>query len=303
MTASRSPSRPSALSPVADEPIEARIVKAFPSLTPAHRQMAEFVRANLFQAATMRIDEFADATGVSIATANRFARALGFDGYPQFRTNLLRGFEATLAPVERLRSALESPASSDEVLASALELDIQNIDATRRALDAETCERAVTALLEARRVRIVGYGASAYLAGLMEHALYPYCRDVQSVALVGGASHAARRLFDMSADDVLVAIAFPRYVRDTIVLATRAREHGARVFALTDGPTSPLAPIADIAVYVRAHRRLSANSNATVLSVIEALCDAVAHRAPKSVRSATEMMEFMLPWLLQTSGK
>lgn len=58
-----------------------------------------------------------------------------------------------------------------------------------------------------------------------------------------------------------------------------------------------------IAVYVHAHRRLSANSNAAVLSVIEALCDAVAQRAPKSVCSAAGMMEFMLPWLLQADNK
>lgn len=125
----RSKSAAALVPPPADEPIEARIVRTLSSLTPAHRQMAEFVRANLFRAATMRIDEFADANGVWIATANRFAHALGFDGYAQFRANLVRGFEATLAPVGRLRTALDSPVTSAEVLACALELDIQNIDA------------------------------------------------------------------------------------------------------------------------------------------------------------------------------
>ena len=90
----------------ADELISARIAAAMPTLTPIHRRMGAFVLANLFRSATMRIDELASAVGASVATANRFARALGFDGYPAFREALVRGFEATIAPVERLRTAL-----------------------------------------------------------------------------------------------------------------------------------------------------------------------------------------------------
>ena len=41
--------------------IVARITAAMPVLTPGHRRMAEYVLANLFHAATMRIDELADA--------------------------------------------------------------------------------------------------------------------------------------------------------------------------------------------------------------------------------------------------
>ncbi len=69
------------------------------------------------------------------------------------------------------------------------------------------------------------------------------------------------------------------------------------MLALTDGPTSPLAPIADIALYAQAGNRLSANSDATVLALIEALCGAVAHRAERPVKAAAEMTEFVLPWL------
>lgn len=50
------------------------IAKAIPSLTPAHRHMADYVLAHSFRAATMTIDELAVATNVSVATANRFAR-------------------------------------------------------------------------------------------------------------------------------------------------------------------------------------------------------------------------------------
>nr|WP_315597535.1 MurR/RpiR family transcriptional regulator [uncultured Cupriavidus sp.] len=282
--------------------ISERIARALPTLTPAHQRMANYVLDNLFRAATMRIDEFATAVEVSVATANRFAKALGFEGYPQFRAELVRGFEATLAPVERLRDELARPTTVGEVFAAALDDGARNLESTRRNLDVGSVERAVDAILGAERVYVMGFGASGFLSGLMQHGLEMHCRMVTSVSTVGGASHAARQLFKLTPQDLVIAIAFPRYVADSMVLAQRVKAHGGRLLALTDGPTSPLAPLADIALYANAGNRLSANSDATVLALIEALCGAVAYRSARSVKAAAEMTEFLLPWLYGAPG-
>ncbi|SDQ79190.1 transcriptional regulator, RpiR family [Paraburkholderia fungorum] len=294
--------RPSAASSPAEQAIAAHIAKAMPTLTPIHRRMGEYVLANLFRAATMRIDELASVVGASVATANRFARALGFDGYPQFREALVRGFEATLAPVERLRSAQESLAPGDDLVDASLEQAASNLNATRTAIDRAAADAAVEAIIAARRVFVLGYGASAFLAGLMEHGLTPYHDNVQSLALMGGPTHAARRLFASNEDDLVIGIAFPRYVEDTIELARRAASRGARVLALTDGPRSPLAQFASLSLYIRADRRLASNADSAVLAVIEALCDAVAYRATRSVQAAAEVSEFVLPWLVDSQA-
>jgi DNA-binding MurR/RpiR family transcriptional regulator len=293
----------SAASSPAGTTIEALIAAAMPTLTPIHRRMGAYVQANLFRAATMRIDELASAVGASVATANRFARALGFDGYPAFRGALVRGFEATLAPVERLRSAQESPASGDELLAASLEQAAVNLRLTHDAIDSTAADAAVEAILAARRVFVLGSGASAFLAGLMEHGLLPYHDNVQSLALIGGPTHAARRLFSAGKGDLVIGIAFPRYVDDTVQLARRAASLGARVLALTDSVDSPLGQFADMTLSIRAERRLAATSEAAVLAVIEALCDAVAFRTKRSVQASAEMTEFVLPWLSQPQSE
>jgi len=282
---------------VADQTISALIATQMPSLSPIHQRMGEYVQSNMFRAATMRIDELSDAVGASVATANRFARALGFDGYPAFRAALVRGFEATLAPIERLRSSQASPTTGGQVFDATLDLAAANLQLTRSVTHGEAIEAAVEAILAARRVFVLGYGSSAFLAGLMDHGLTPYHGNVQSLALAGGPSHAARHLSNVSSSDLLIAIAFPRYVEDTIKLARAASGRGARVLALTDSVASPLVDFADLTVYVRAERRLAANSDATVLAVIEALCDAVAHKVKHSVEVAMDLTEFVLPWL------
>ncbi|CAJ0812292.1 MULTISPECIES: MurR/RpiR family transcriptional regulator [Ralstonia] len=281
----------------AEATVSDRIAATLATLTPAHQRMAEYVLANPFRAATMRIDEFAAAVEMSIATANRFALALGFDGYPQFRAGLLRGFEATLAPVEKLRHELARPATSAEIFAASLNEDIANLDATRRMLDPAACERAVDAILGAQRIYVMGFGASGYLAGLLRHGLDLYCDTVISVSQPGGASDAARQLRKIGQKDLLIAIAFPRYAADTITLAKQAGDQGCQVLALTDGPTSPLAPLADIALYARPERQFSATSDTAAVALFEALCGAVAHRSAHSLESAERLTEFVLPWL------
>jgi DNA-binding MurR/RpiR family transcriptional regulator len=63
--------------------------KLYPQLSKSHRKTADYVLGNPFRAATMTIDELSEAAGISVATANRFAHALGFDGYASFRAALV----------------------------------------------------------------------------------------------------------------------------------------------------------------------------------------------------------------------
>ncbi|MGH8033888.1 MAG: MurR/RpiR family transcriptional regulator [Lysobacterales bacterium] len=274
-----------------------RIGRVLPTLTRSHRQVADYVLAHPLQAATMPIDELAATVGVSVATANRFARALEFDGYPQFRAALVLGFETTLAPVEKLRSKLEHPATVADVFASALAESQRNIELTRQSLDAQSCEQAVDAILRAQRIYIVGFGASSWLGGLLQRSLDLYCDNVQLLASTEGSSYGARVLTRLQPTDLLIAIAYPRYIADTVLLARRAREAGVPVLALTDRVTSPLAPLATVALYAHTDSQYFANSETTALAHIEALCSAVAHRAKGSLKAATQLAESVLPWL------
>jgi DNA-binding MurR/RpiR family transcriptional regulator len=274
-----------------------RIARCLPALSASHRKVADWVLAHPLRAATMPIDELASAVGVSVATANRFARALEFEGYSQFRAALVMGFETTLAPVEKLRSKLQRSASVVDVFASSLQDAELNLARTRQALDPLSCERAVEAVLRAQRVYILGFGSSSWLGGLLQHNLLPYCDQVDLLATPQGVSFAAKLLSRAGRGDLLVAIAFPRYLADTVLLARMAQDAGVPILALTDRASSPVAALADTALYAQADSHYAANSEASVLALVEALSSAVAHRAKGSVQAAMRVAESVLPWL------
>jgi len=264
--------------------------------------MADHVLAHPLEVATQPIDELANSVGVSVATANRFARALGFDGYANFRAELVRGFEALLAPVEQLRGNLAQPSTVAEVFAASLEEAQHNVEATRKSLDYAACEEAVRRTLAARTVSVVGFGASGWLAGLLAHGLDSYCADVRTLAGVGGVSSAARALIRSGPEDLLIAIAFPRYLVDTVTLAKTARARGMQVLAITDRPTSPLAPLANVALYAQTSSRYRPNCETGALALVEALTSAVALRAPGAFQVAGRVVETLAPWLYRAPG-
>lgn len=284
-------------SDASDLTIAIRISRVRLNLTRSHQQMADYVLAHPLQAATMPIDELAAAVGVSVATANRFARAIGLDGYPMLRAELVRGFEAMLAPIEKMRIKLEKPSSMRDVFAAALEESQRNVAATREALDAASCEAAVSTILRARRIYLAGFGASGWLAGLLQRGLDGHCDNVHLLAGVAGASYGARLLPRMTPDDMLIAISYPRYLTDTVLLAQGAFQRGVSVLALTDGPRSPLVPHAHVCLFAQTENQYAANSESSALAMIEALTSAVAHQAKESVKSAARMTEAVLPWL------
>ncbi|HWT19988.1 MAG TPA: MurR/RpiR family transcriptional regulator, partial [Variovorax sp.] len=253
-----------------------RIAQALPRLTRSHRQVADFVLEHPLQVATLPIDELAAAVGVSVATANRFARALDFDGYATFRAELVRGFESLVAPVERLRGNLEHPTTVAEVFATALDESRRNIEATRQSLDYAACDAAVQRILKARSIYIGGFGASAWLAGLLQHGLDGSCNDVRMLSSVSGVTHAARTLMHAGPQDLFIGLTFPRYLTDTVALTQIAKGQGCAVLALTDRPSSPLAPLADVALYCQTETSYRPNCETSVLALIEALTSAVA---------------------------
>ena len=278
-------------------PVLQQVAARIPAMPAAMERMGLAVLAHPFRAATLNIDEFAGEVSVSIATANRFARAMGFGGYPQFRAELARGFEAILAPVESLRSNLQRAASTKQAMTASLQETLANLDRTVQALQQQPCEQAVKLIARADQVLTLGWGSSAYLAGLLQHELEPYCPRIGSLAQAGGPSHAARQLVKRGPRDLVIALAFPRYVEDTIMLTRLARERGVKVLALTDVPTSPLVPLADVTLYASVNRQIASTSNATVLALLEALVAALAHRTEGAVQRAEEMARGVLPWL------
>jgi DNA-binding MurR/RpiR family transcriptional regulator len=274
-----------------------RLAQSVDTLSPAHRKLAEFVLAHPFRAATMGIEDMSDAASVSIATANRFARGLGFGGYPEFRAALLHQFQRALAPVEKLRATQQDDGPAHPVLRRSLASAATNLEQTMTLLTDDACARAVELVLSARRVVPVGLGISAVSARFVAELLLPYCPDVELLDGSGGTERMLRQLLRLGAGDLLIPISVPRYSRTTIDLLRQARARGVRALALADGPASPLVPDSDVALFGPAEHGVLHGSPLAVMALAEGLAGAVAQRRG-TVADAAELTEQIMPFLV-----
>lgn len=277
-----------------------RIAAHYPELSAALRQFADYVQAEPLQLARMSIHDAVAAVGVSVATANRFATTIGFAGYAEFRNELIRGFEKLFAPVERLKLKLAEGASPQEVMIASLREDIANLEATIANLTPDKTEKAVDMIVRANRIFVVGFENAGSLANILAVGLDLAGKSVRTVENGGGTVGAARQLFKFGPDDLVIAIAFSLYMRDTVLISRHAARHGIPVLAITDHLNSPLTPEARLSLFVEAYHEFNPPSDTAILGLIEALVAAVASRVPNAAEIVERFAAFSYPWMMST---
>jgi DNA-binding MurR/RpiR family transcriptional regulator len=270
-----------------------RIHYASATASEALKPVARWLASHSLDAATLTIEEVAQACGGSIASVNRFARHAGYRGFSALKAELAAVVRAALQPVEKL----EAPAAQ-EGMGTWLADHQRNLVAMDSSLQQERMTQVVTRIVASNTVYCLGLGLSSYLTGLLADTLMPYHGRVVWAAAGGGSEQAARHMVRIGTGDTLIAISLPRYSRDTVELARFARERGAFVVALTDNPTAPLAATADAVLLAPAEHRVLSSSSVAMVALIETLTSEVLKATPQTKAMAATLSQTVLPYLV-----
>ena len=262
------------------------------------RDIADFILRNSVRVTALGITELAQHCAVSAATVSRFARALGYPNYSAMRSAVAESLQAALHPIDKLRNSIERRPHSTSAALQSLEYASANLDATRQGLAQGDIDQLVERLARARCVYVMGFGLSAHLAGMLTLHLQPFCGHVVEVVGFGGTEAAAGRLLGMGADDMLIAIAFPRYAHDAARLMEVARASGACLVALTDSLAAPVAKLADITLLAKASHPVLPSSNTAAIALIESVVASLLVANGANVDKATSLTAAMSPYLL-----
>lgn len=272
-----------------------RIARAYPSLSDSHRKAADFVLQRPLDAATMTIEGLAEQSGTSTATVTRFVRSLGYATYSEFRAALSEALKLAMAPVNSLADARMTAGSPVTTLATALRDEAANLEDTIATLEETAAASAIAAILGARRIFLLASGASHHVASLLEDGLALYLdADVIFASSRGGPERAIRHMLSAKPGDLVLAISMPRYSHTTLELSKFAKNRGATLLALTDAPTSPLALVADLALFAPARNRLLPNSPTAIFALADALITVIARERPAAVESLKDLSESLL---------
>jgi DNA-binding MurR/RpiR family transcriptional regulator len=264
----------------------------FDSLSPAHKKLADRVRADPEGIAFMTGSELAGVVGVNEATVVRFASTLGLQGYPGL-TKLCREHLQEQAQLLRRFDDLEQVvAEGGSVTERTVAFDQANIARTFSRIDTVTWRSAVEYLANCPAVHVMGLRVCHAPVFLMGYLLGLIRENVWTItASAGMLTDDLRRV---RPGDCFVSMSLHRYSADTIRATQWAHDVGAHVVTFTDNAGSPLAAIADDAFFIDTLGISVLNSMTAFTSLVQAITSGVAQIRGSDVRGVLLEEEKML---------
>jgi DNA-binding MurR/RpiR family transcriptional regulator len=259
------------------------------SLNGAQKRLGHYLQTDSSALLLSNVGDLARAVGVSKATVVRFAKSLGYKGFPEFRREIQQEMRRKLRAADRMEETFAELDNDENIFAKLIKRDIQLLEETLQAASLPDFHKAVETILRARKVFLIGLNASMALAYLLHFRLVRVKKEAHWIFLTGGTSLLEQLAF-MDAGDMLIAIDFLQVPREVQTALQHAKKVGAPILGITDFPSSAIAKAADVCLYAKRGLHTTVNSLTPAFSLVNALAIAVAWtKKADSIKALTDL--------------
>jgi len=233
------------------------IISRHETLSPRLRQIAAYVLEHSNEIGLETQAEIARRCGVHPPTMVRFAKAFGFDGAGQMQ-RLFRDELINSAPspswTERIRQAnLQANdgrgLTPHELIREFAAANIIALGHIQETVSSQALDQAVDLIDRAASVYICGLRRSFSIAVWLAYALRHVDKTVHLLDGLGGMLGEQSALIKKS--DLMFAISFRPYAKETAEVVTQAKQLGAPIIAISDTELSPISRQADVSFNVK----------------------------------------------------
>ncbi|MEJ1088855.1 MurR/RpiR family transcriptional regulator [Microbacterium sp. Mu-80] len=228
--------------------IARRIAAGRRAMPAAMSKIADVVSESPAAPVELTITELAERAGTSPATVTRFCRALGFDGYTQFRVGVASEIGRGGADQSWQADIGQEFGAEDEagkVLQTLVALHVENLETTADHLDLDNVLRVADAIAASRHVDIYGVGGSGVIAREFQARMYRIGINAHSWSDVHEGLTSAVMQDESS---VAIGISSTGRTEETVQMLSQARASGAFTVAITHDTDSWLAGLADVSL-------------------------------------------------------
>ena len=268
----------------------AALTEAFPDMPPALQAAARQIIEHPREVGVQSMRALAAKTSVHPNAFVRLARQIGFEGYEEMRERFrdfvvaddLGGFRDRARWLQEMAAQGGASAILGE-MASAI---ADNLERGFRKQEPGELEQICDAILDAKRVYVLGLGSAYSLAHQFWYVARMAFEHINPVP-----RHGSQPIDDLATTgegDLLIALTFQPYRAETMGAVRMAQERGVKVIGITDSVTSPLAREADQAVICPTHTPQFFQSHAAVTGLMEALVALLVARAGEEAQARIE---------------
>ncbi|WP_368746504.1 MurR/RpiR family transcriptional regulator HpxU [Klebsiella aerogenes] len=259
------------------EQLDERLKAQYASLSPQEQRVADFIVDHFDDLISYNSAELAQLSGVSKATVSRLFKRLGYEKYRDMRDEL-RTLRQSGMPLTDHREAVQG----NTLLARHYKQEMANLTQWVNALDARQFAEAINALVKASRVVIIGMRNSWPLALHLRQQLLQARGQV--VVLPQPGQSLSEELVDISAEDIVVVMAFRRRPRIIRPLMQQLQQRGVPQLLICEPQAHSLFPLACWRLCAPLDSVSAFDSYASANSLINLLANALLHEILDSGR-------------------
>lgn len=274
-----------------------RIKTRYPMLAQSERKLADFLLADPDRVRHLSSQQLAEEAGVSQSSVVKFSQKIGFKGFPAMKLAISEALASGQNPHSVL---VHNQILGDDPLRMVGEKLIkENIAAMHASLDVNSEEKllaSITLLRNARRVLLVGIGASGLVAKNFSWKLM----KIGINAVAEQDMHALLATVQaMSPEDILLAISYSGERREINLAADEALSVGAKVLTITGFTPNALQQRATLCLYTiaeeQATRSAAISSTSAQMMITDLLFMALVQHdlenAPSRIRHSEALVK------------
>lgn len=271
-----------------------RLKQETTNMTPAQRRVADYILKNPVDTSFMTLDQLSGVVGTSTATVMRLSFRLGYTGYSDFQRDLQELLRDRVAPTTRLEINKKKLEHSS-ILANCAENHVNNLKATMAFLTKEAIDKCLDLIENAEKIYIVGMRSSFAIAYYLHQALNQITGNCKLLKADSGDN--VDDLLNIGPADLVIGITMPRYSRPTVETIKVIKGFGPKIIGITDGYSSPLAPLADVILPCSVRSLAFHNSIAGPIFLVDFLITSIAMNKPQKTKNRLEAAEPILKQL------
>jgi len=254
---------------VKKEDIEKKVSSIYSSLSAKHRKVADFALENIYKIPLMTVQDISEATNVSVASVVRFAKAIGYESFNEFRDEIASSLQRKIED-KSIFKLIDENKLQEDVLYSVAKLEVKNINETLTQINKKEFEQFCSIILQSRKVFSLGLGISHYLSQIFSYQLKQI--GIESEPIYGEALEPIEILSLCKKNDCLAAFSFPPYSKGTILAAKFAKERlKIKTLSITNKINAPIGKYSDISLRVKSENMLFTNSLSSILTLINSI--------------------------------
>lgn len=213
-----------------EETMKQRIRDKHDDLSAKEKIVAKYIIDNYQQSMLLSSGELADLAGVSDTAVVRFAKALGFRGFLEYKNTIKKEYVPTQKVYSSL--ALIDHDSEGKIVNRYLETLPEEIHRFSDHLDRNALSEMATQIMQARTLYLVGFGSDEVVVTFLKN--YLNLMGVHCIPVCEEGLTMREKLFHLSSEDVVFLSVFPTMMESEVWVADFARKREARLLLLTD---------------------------------------------------------------------